>query len=110
MNRNTSKYQMFLSQEKKLEKKLELPMLILSFIWLCILITELAYGTNTVLSDVGTGIWILFIFYFIMRLLTVVNRIAFLKRNWLFVLAILVSMLRFVPYLQAFPLVRALTA
>jgi voltage-gated potassium channel len=110
MTRNASKYQMLLALEKKLEKKLELPMLILSFVWLCILITELAYGTNTVLSDLGTGIWILFIFYFIMRLLTVVNRIAFLKRNWLFVLAILVSMLRFVTYLQTFPLVRALTA
>ena len=85
-------------------------MLFLSFVWLCILITELAYGTNTALSDFGTGIWILFIFYFIMRLWTVANRISFLKKNWLFILAILISMLRFFPLLQPFPLVRALTA
>jgi voltage-gated potassium channel len=91
-------------------KKLELPMLFLSFVWLCILITELAYGTNTALSDFGTAIWFLFIFYFTMRLWTVANRISFLKKNWLFILAILISMLRFFPLLQPFPLVRALTA
>jgi len=106
MNSNTSKYPKLLA----LMKKLELPMLFLSFVWLCILITELAYGTNTALSGFGTGIWILFIFYFTMCLWTVANRISFLKKNWLFILAILVSTLRFFPLLQTFPLVRALTA
>jgi voltage-gated potassium channel len=106
MNSGATKYPRLLT----LTKKLELPMLFLSFVWLCILITELAYGTNTALSDFGTGIWILFIFYFIMRLWTVANRISFLKKNWLFILAILISMLRFFPLLQPFPLVRALTA
>ena len=106
MNINAPKYPMLLA----LAKKLELPMLLLSFIWFCILITELAYGTTTALSDFGTGIWIVFIFYFTMRLVTVANRISFLKKNWLFVLAILISMLRFFPLLQPFPLVRALTA
>jgi voltage-gated potassium channel len=106
MNINAPKYPMVVA----LAKKLELPMLLLSFVWFCILITELAYGTNTVLSDVGTGIWIVFIFYFTMRLVTVANRISFLKKNWLFVLAILISVLRFFPLLQPFPLVRALTA
>jgi len=106
MNINAPKYPMLLA----LAKKLELPMLLLSFIWFCILITELAYGTTTALSDFGTGIWIVFIFYFTMRLVTVGNRISFLKKNWLFVLAILISVLRFFPLLQPFPLVRALTA
>jgi voltage-gated potassium channel len=45
-----------------------------------------------------------------MRLAAVANRIAFLKKNWLFILAILVSALRFFPFLQPFPLVRVLTA
>jgi voltage-gated potassium channel len=106
MNSDAPKY----PKLSALTKKLELPMLFLSFVWLCILITELAYGTNTALSDFGTGIWILFIFYFTMRLWTVANRISFLKKNWLFILAILISMLRFFPLLQPFPLVRALTA
>ena len=92
------------------EEKLEWPMLILSFLWLCILIAELANVTSPLLSGFGTGIWILFIFYFAMRLAAVANRIAFLKKNWLFILAILVSALRFFPFLQPFPLIRVLTA
>ncbi len=106
MNINAPKYPMLLA----LAKKLELPMLLLSFVWFCILIAELVYGTTTVLSDFGTGIWIVFIFYFTARLATVANRKSFLKKNWLFVLAIVISVLRFFPLLQPFPLVRALTA
>ena len=106
MNSDAPKY----PRLSAITKKLELPMLFLSFIWLCILITELAYGTNSALSDFGTGIWILFIFYFTMCLWTVANRISFLKKHWLFILAIFVSTLRFFPFLQTFPLVRALTA
>ena len=93
-----------------LEKHLELPMLILSFIWLCVLITELAYRTNPLLSWLGTIIWFVFIFYFSMRLVTAANRVAFLKKNWFFVLAMLVSVLRFSPFLKHLLLVRALTA
>jgi voltage-gated potassium channel len=92
------------------KKKLELPMLFLSFFWLCILIIELAYGTDVLLSSIGTSIWILFIFYFALCLVSVASRMAFLKRNWLFILAMLVSMLRFFPLLQVFPAVRVLTA
>ena len=106
MTNNSREYPML----SALEKKLELPMLLLSFAWLCILITELAYGTKPVLSALGTGIWIVFICYFTMRLVTATNRITFLKRNWLFVLAMLVSVLRLVPFLHSFPLVRAVTA
>lgn len=91
-------------------KTLEPPMLLLSFVWLCILVAELVFGTNQALSAVGTGIWILFIFYFILCLVTVANRRLYLKKNWLFIVAILVSILRFFPLLQVFPLVRALTA
>ncbi len=106
MNSNAPKYRMLLA----LAKKLELPMLFLSFVWLCILITELAHGTIPALSGFGTGIWILFIIYFTMRLMIAANRISFLKKNWIFILAILVSVLRLFPLLRPFALVRALTA
>ena len=91
-------------------KKIELPMIFLSFVWFCILITELVNGTSPVLSDFGTVIWILFILYFVMRMVSVTKRTELLRQNWPFVLAILVSTLRFFPFLQTFPLVRILTA
>lgn len=93
-----------------LEKRLVVPMLFLSIVWFCILIIELVHGTSPVLSALGSGIWALFILYFTMRLATAENRLIFLKKHWLFVVAILVSVLRFFPYLQPFTLVRALTA
>ena len=94
----------------EIQKRLDLPMLFMSFVWLGILIAELVFGTNPILSGIGTVIWILFILYFSIRLVTAPNRRNFLKRNWLFVLAILVSLLRLFPLLQSFTLVRALTA
>ena len=92
------------------EKKLELPMLVLSFLWLFILITELVYGLNPLLYLAGNSIWSLFIFYFSLRLVLAPNRLSLLKKNWLFVLAILVSILRFFPFVQTFPVVRIATA
>jgi voltage-gated potassium channel len=93
-----------------LERKLEWPMLLLSFLWLCVLIAELASGSRPGLMAVGTVIWSVFILYFAMRLLAADHRMNFFRKNWLFVAAILVSALRFFPFLQSSPLVRGLTA
>jgi voltage-gated potassium channel len=85
-------------------------MLLLSFVWFLIIITELVNGMSPVLESLGTVLWALFVLYFGLRLAIVTNRAVFLKRNWLFVLAILVPVLRLFPFLQKFPLARALTA
>lgn len=106
MSLNAPKYPKLVA----LKKILELPMLFLSFVWLCILITELVYITNPAISAFGTGIWILFIFYFTVRVVTADNHTVFFKRNWIFVLAILASVLRLFPFTKSFPLSRALTA
>ena len=85
-------------------------MLLLSFVWFLVIITELVNGMSPLLLSLGTVLWALFVLYFGLRLAIVPNRGIFLKRNWLFVLAILVPILRFFPFLQTFPLARALTA
>ena len=85
-------------------------MLLLSFAWFLVIITELVNGTGPLLLSLGTVLWALFVLYFGLRLAIVPNRGTFLKRNWLFVLAILVPVLRFFPFLQTLPLARALTA
>ena len=95
---------------KTLPRKLERPMLLLSFVWFLVIITELVNGTSPLLLSLGTVLWALFVIYFGLRLAIVPNRVLFLKRNWLFVLAILVPVLRFFPFLQTLPLARALTA
>ena len=95
---------------KTLPRKLERPMLLLSFVWFLVIITELVNGTSPLLLSLGTVLWVLFVIYFGLRLAIVPDRVIFLKRNWLFVLAILVPVLRFFPFLQRLPLARALTA
>jgi voltage-gated potassium channel len=95
---------------ERLPRQLERPMLLLSFVWFLVIITELVNGTRPLLLSLGTVLWALFVIYFGLRLAIVPQRWAFLKRNWLFVLAILVPMLRFFPFLQTLPLARALTA
>ena len=62
------------------------------------------------LSWFGTVLWALFVLYFGLRLAIVPYRLIFPKRNWLFVLAILVPALRSFPFLQTLPWARALTA
>lgn len=95
---------------KMLSEKLERPMLFLSFMWFLVIVVELVNGMSPLLLSFGTVLWALFVFYFGLRIAIVPNRVIFLKRNWLFVLAIVVPVLRFFPFLQTLPLARALTA
>jgi voltage-gated potassium channel len=95
---------------KTLPRKLERPMLLLSFVWFLVIITELVNGMSPFLLSFGTVLWALFVLYFGLRLAIIPHRLIFLKRNWLFVLAILVPVLRFFPFLQTLPWARALTA
>ena len=95
---------------KTLPRKLERPMLFLGFVWFLVILTELVNGMSPLLESLGTALWALFVVYFGLRLAIVPNRMIFLKRNWLFILAILVSILRLIPRLQSYPLARALTA
>jgi voltage-gated potassium channel len=94
----------------RLLRRLERPMLFLSFVWFLDIITELVHGMNAVLLIGGTVLWALFVLYFALRLAIGPHRWIVLRRNWLFVLAILVPVLRFFPFLQSLPLARALTA
>jgi voltage-gated potassium channel len=95
---------------KSLAKKIERPMFLLSFVWLIVIIAELVNGMNQWLLVLGTVLWALFVFYFGLRLGVAPHRTLFLRRNWIFILAIVVPILRFFPFLQRVPLARALTA
>jgi voltage-gated potassium channel len=93
-----------------LSRKLERPMLILSFVWFLVIITELVNGMTPLLLTLGTVLWAMFVLYFGVRLAIAPKRVTVLRRNWLFILAILVPVIRFIPFLQTLPLARALTA
>lgn len=87
-----------------LEEWLRMPMAVLSAVWLAILIFDLTGNSNAVLTVVGTVIWIIFIVEFIVRLVIAPEKLRFLKRNVLTLVALVVPALRL---LRAFAFVRA---
>jgi voltage-gated potassium channel len=100
---------------RELEDWLETPMLVLSFVWLLLVIVELVFGSSAALEVFGTAIWILFIREFAVRLTLAPDRRAFLRGNWLTIVALVVPafrlfrglrILRFARAARSFRLVR----
>lgn len=57
------------------------PMLALSLLWLVLLIVEFATEETALLTTLGTGIWIVFLAEFAVRLALAHDKLSFLRRN-----------------------------
>lgn len=79
---------------QRLEDWLEVPMLVLGFVWLALLIVELTWGLNRLLELVGLVIWMIFILDFAVKFVLAPSKKVYLKRNWLTATALLVPALR----------------
>jgi voltage-gated potassium channel len=79
---------------QQLEDWLETPLLVLSFVWLALLVTELTSSLTPFLETVGTVIWILFGLDFTLRFWIAPHKLKYLKHNWLTALALLMPALR----------------
>ncbi|QNM81934.1 ion transporter [Sphingomonas sabuli] len=93
---------------RDMEGWLDLPMVVLSLVWLAIVVVELVSGTSALLETVGTVIWIIFILEFALRLWLAPDKSAYLKSSWLTVIALLVPALRIFRALRVVRAVRAL--
>jgi voltage-gated potassium channel len=91
----------------QLEGWLELPMLVLGFVWLALVVIDLTLGLGRPLELLALGIWALFILDFAVRLGVAPKKRLYLKRNWLTAVSLLVPGLR---VLRAFSAVRLLQA
>ena len=78
----------------RLEDWLELPMLILGFVWLALLVLEFVWGENSLFTGVGTMIWILFVLDFTLKFTLAPAKGRYLRRNWLTAVSLLVPALR----------------
>ena len=79
---------------EQLEEWLEVPMLVLGFVWLALLIVEFIWGANRWLDALSTTIWIIFIVDFTVKLFLAPRKRSYLKSNWLTALALLLPALR----------------
>lgn len=91
-----------------LDDWLDLPMVLLSLVWLAIVVVELVLGSSTLLETVGIVIWIVFILEFALRLTLAPDKIGYLKRSWLTVIALAVPALRIFRALRIVRAARAL--
>lgn len=79
----------------------EVPMIVLSFVWLGLVVVEFA-GTSTPLFDVlGTAIWLVFVLDFVLRFVVAPDRVAYLRGSALTAFALAL------PALRVFRLARA---
>lgn len=88
---------------EELDEWLRTPMLVLSFLWLLLVVVELVWGAFDALETFGTAIWIAFLLEFAVRFALAPEKVAFLSRNWLTVVALIVPAFRL---LRAFRILR----
>lgn len=93
---------------KDLDDWLRLPMAILSVFWLLIMLTELIWGESDMLSSFGLFIWGVFIVEFFIRFFLAPIKGAFLRKNWLTIVALIVPALRLFRTLRLVRAARAL--
>lgn len=92
----------------RIERKLEGPMILLGFVWLIILVIELIWGITPVLEIISTTIWVIFIVDFLITFMISPAKLAFLKRNWLTAISLVIPALRIFRVFRFFRLIRGL--
>jgi voltage-gated potassium channel len=92
---------------RQLDDWLQMPMIFLSFFWLVLLIFEFVWGSIRLFEIFGTIIWIVFIAEFLVRLTLAPEKRAFLRGNWLTIIALAVPAVRL---LRAFRILRVARA
>lgn len=92
----------------QLEDWAETPMMILSFFWLLLVLAELIWTTSGLFELLGIIIWIIFIAEFALRFVLAPDKLRFLKRNPITVIALIAPAFRFLSILRFLRLARGL--
>ena len=79
---------------QELEDWLDLPMLVLSLVWLSLFIVDLIRGLTPLLDAVNLAIWGVFILEFALKLVLAPRKLAYLKTHWLVAISLLLPALR----------------
>jgi voltage-gated potassium channel len=90
----------------QLERILEAPLLVLSFVWLALLIVDFVSGLSPFLQRISNFIWALFVVDFAAELLVAPAKLRYLRRNWLTALALLLPALRIFRLFRAVRILR----
>lgn len=94
----------------RLENWLELPMVVLGFVWLALLVADLLGHASRTLSAFSNGIWALFVLDFSLKLILAPDKLHYLRKNWLTAISLLLPALRVIRIVRVVRLVRAARA
>ena len=94
----------------RLEDWMEMPMLLLSIVWLGLFVVEMIWGINPFLDVASNIIWAIFWIDFALKFTLSPDKWVYLKSNWLTVLALALPALRVFRAFRAFRLLRAARA
>lgn len=94
----------------QLEDWLEMPMLVLSFIWLALFVAEVTWGVSPLLEAAGTFIWVIFWIDFGVKFILAPAKMDYLRSNWLTALALILPAFRVLRAFRAFRLLRVARA
>jgi len=91
----------------KLETGLEIPMFILSLLWLYLLIVDLVKGMGEIQNTIFYVIWFVFIFEYFLKLYLATDRWSYIKQNWITMLALIIPAFRVLRLLNAIRILRS---
>ncbi|MEW5743949.1 MAG: ion transporter [Nitrospirota bacterium] len=92
----------------QLEEWLEVPMIVLGFLWLVLLVIDLLRGLSPFLALVNTIVWALFILDFAVEFMLAPRKGAYMKRNWITALSLTVPALRIIRIARALRVMKLL--
>lgn len=91
---------------ERLQDLLEIPMVVLAFVWLALFIIEVIWGASPLVRVAGDVIWVLFVFEFVLGFTLAPGKLAYLEHNWLKGIALLAPALRVFRILRILRLAR----
>ena len=91
---------------RRISRVLDVPMTVLSLVWLVLLVVEFTSGLNPALELMGYVIWMLFVLHFALEFWIAPEKLVYLRRNWLTALALVLPAFRALRVFRAFRLLR----
>jgi voltage-gated potassium channel len=92
---------------QRLQARLEMPMIVLAFVWLALFVVETVRGLPAWLDALNWVIWALFLLEFAVGLVLAPAKGAYLRRNWLKAIALAAPALRMLRVFRVLRLARA---
>lgn len=91
---------------QRLNDWLDVPMVVLAFLWLALLVVELIWGTSPAIEIIVPIVWVVFILDFVVEFVLAPHKVVYLKNNWLTAVSMLIPALRIFRAFRVFRLLQ----